>query len=102
MPTAKSDLTTRRRVLKAGFAAAGSVAAIGTAQAADAGPPHGDSTAPSGGTKLSPEAVQYQPTPKDWQKCLFCAYFQAPDTCGIVAGKVSPQGWCTHFALLHE
>jgi hypothetical protein len=29
-------------------------------------------------------------------------YFQEPDICGIVSGKVSRQGWCDHFALLHE
>jgi len=90
---------TRRRILRAGLTAAGGAAAIGTARAGDDGAAQGNGTEP---TKFSPESVQYQPTPKDWQKCLFCTYFQAPNTCGIVAGKVSPQGWCTRFALLHE
>jgi hypothetical protein len=95
------DRTTRRRILQAGLAAAGGVAAVAAARAGDA-ESAGGATQPSEPAKLLPEAVQYQPTPKDWQKCLFCTYFQAPDICGIVAGKVSPQGWCTHFALLHE
>ena len=52
--------------------------------------------------KLAPESVGYQPTPNDWQKCLFCTYFQAPKTCAIVAGTVTREGWCTRFVLLHE
>ncbi|PPQ29498.1 hypothetical protein [Rhodopila globiformis] len=92
MPGLHQHATTRRRILLAGLAGTAAVVHAGDAAADE--PPHV--------TKLSPEAVHYQPTPKDWQKCLFCTYFQAPETCGIVAGKVSPQGWCTRFALLHE
>jgi hypothetical protein len=94
---------TRRRILKAGLAVAGGAVAIGPARAAGGDDPAGSAaTEYSAPAKFSPEAVQYQPTPKDWQKCLYCTYFQAPDTCSIVSGTVSKQGWCNHFALLHE
>jgi len=102
MPKRQPKHTTRRRILQAGLATAGGIAAITTARAADPEPARNDATAPSESAKLSQEAVQYRPKPKDWQKCLFCTYFQAPETCGIVEGKVSPQGWCVRFALLHE
>jgi hypothetical protein len=93
--------TTRRRIVQIGFAMAGAVT-ICPVRAADDEAVGNQGLKPSLPEKLTPEAVQYQPTPKDWQKCLFCTYFQAPETCGIVSGKVSPQGWCTRFALLHE
>jgi hypothetical protein len=94
--------TTRRRIVQIGLTIVGTIAAVRPVRAADdeaAGNQGAPAMAPE---KLTPEAVQYQPTPKDWQKCLFCTYFQAPDTCGILSAKVSPQGWCTRFALLHE
>ena len=96
------DHATRRAILQVGLAVAGGVAAAGTARAGDAESAGSSAAQSSEPAKLSPEAVQYQPTPKDWQKCLFCTFFQAPDTCGILVGKVSAQGWCTRFALLHE
>ncbi len=52
--------------------------------------------------KFTPEAVHYQAAPNDWQKCLFCQYFKEPSTCGILTEPVSRNGWCDHFALLHE
>jgi|tagenome__1003787_1003787.scaffolds.fasta_scaffold18980579_1 hypothetical protein len=102
MPKLQPQPTTRRRVLQTALAVAGGVAANNPARAADDEAAGNHAEAPSAPAKLTPEAVQYQPTPKDWQKCLFCTYFQAPNTCGIVSGPVSPQGWCTRFALLHE
>jgi hypothetical protein len=93
MPRRQGREATRRRILQAGLAAA----VVGPAHAAD-----NDPAVNPGVAKFSPEAVHYQPTPNDWQKCLFCTYFQAPTTCVIVTGTVSSSGWCTHFALLHE
>jgi hypothetical protein len=94
--------TTRRRIVQIGLASVGAVAAVRPVKARAGDPVGSQSAEAPAPEKLTPEAVQYQPTPKDWQKCLFCTYFQAPDTCGIITGKVSPQGWCTRFALLHE
>lgn len=93
---------TRRRILQAGLAAFGGAVVVGPALAEDSDPAQNQATERSAPPKLTQEAVQYQPTPKAWQKCLYCTYFQEPDTCAIVAGTVSPRGWCTHFALAHE
>ena len=48
-------------------------------------------------TKLAKDVMKYQDTPKDGQRCDECTYFQAPKSCGLVAGDISPQGWCTAF-----
>jgi hypothetical protein len=48
--------------------------------------------------------LKYQSTPKGDQKCSGCVLF-APGktpkddgTCKIIAGDISPNGWCTAFA----
>jgi len=102
MQTPDGKGTTRRRLLKVGLGAVGGACAISAARAGDNGPAGTKPTEQPAPAKLSPEAVQYQPTPKEWKKCLYCTYFQAPNACAIVSGTVSPQGWCNHFALAHE
>lgn len=94
--------TTRRRILMVGLGVVGGAFAISAARAGDDGPTGNKPAEQPAPTKLSPEAVQYQPTPKTWEKCLYCTYFQAPNACAIVSGTVSPQGWCNHFAVAHE
>lgn len=47
--------------------------------------------------KASKEAVQYQDSPKNGEKCVDCQFFTAPDGCTVVEGKISPQGWCSLF-----
>ena len=47
--------------------------------------------------KASKEAMKYQDMPKDGQKCSDCVYFVAPDGCGVVDGKISPNGWCVLY-----
>ena len=98
----KEEDTTRRRILKVGLTVIGSTVAIGSAQAAENAAAGNQATEQPATEKLAPELVGYQPTPNDWQKCLFCTYFQAPKTCAIVAGAVTREGWCTRFVLLHE
>jgi anaerobic selenocysteine-containing dehydrogenase len=44
--------------------------------------------------KMSPKAMQYQPTPKGKQRCDNCANFQAPSSCKLVDGTIAPSGWC--------
>ena len=46
---------------------------------------------------MTKEATKYQDTPKDGLKCKDCVYFQAPSGCGLVDGKISPDGWCSLF-----
>jgi len=47
-------------------------------------------------------AVGYQDTPNSRKKCSMCAHFVpgSADTgsCKIVAGKISPLGWCRAWA----
>ena len=47
--------------------------------------------------KLSKSSMQYQDTPKNGQRCDECVYFKPPDACGLVEGKISPQGWCVAY-----
>lgn len=71
----------RRRLLQcaAGTATALAVAAQDAAQAQ---------------TKSPQQAAGYQTTPNGSQRCGTCAHFQPPAACKVVAGKISPQGWC--------
>ena len=94
--------TTRRRILTMGLGVVGGAFVISAAQAGDNAPAGTKPAERPAPVKFSPEAVQYQPTPNKWQKCLYCTYFQAPNACAIVSGSISPQGWCTHFAVAHE
>jgi hypothetical protein len=49
--------------------------------------------------KLSQEQAQYQDSPKGDEKCSNCLHFIAEsNTCKVVAGEVSPEGWCTLWA----
>jgi len=54
--------------------------------------------------KVPQKDAQYQPTPKNGQKCDMCQYYvagaqpNAPSTCQLVEGSISPNGWCALFA----
>lgn len=49
-------------------------------------------------------AMKYQATPKGSQKCSGCRFFEpgkpatAKGKCQIVAGAISPSGWCIAYA----
>ncbi len=75
---------TRRDVLRTGLAVIGATAVASAARAQD--------------QKIAQELVQYQAEPKEGAKCSGCAQFQAPNACAIVAGNVSPNGWCVAYA----
>jgi len=47
--------------------------------------------------KLSWEAAQYQDQAKDGRRCDGCIYWVAPHSCRIVAGRISPKGWCAYY-----
>ena len=72
----------RTAMYAAAGASAASVAMVGAARAA----------------KLKPEAAGYQDQPKGEQRCETCAQFVAPDSCKIVDGTISPNGWCKLWA----
>ena len=46
------------------------------------------------GGKAPQSAARYQPTPKAGQACAGCNSFVAPNHCRLVAGEISPSGWC--------
>jgi methylmalonyl-CoA mutase N-terminal domain/subunit len=48
--------------------------------------------------KIAQAQVQYQATPKDGNKCITCVNFEAPASSKIIAGSISPNGWCIAYA----
>jgi len=79
------DNTSRRAMLRTGLMiAAGTTLAAGVARAQD--------------EKIAQELVQYQDQPKEGQKCNACAQWVEPNACKIVAGKISPNGYCVAYA----
>ena len=50
-------------------------------------------------SKVKKEVAKYQDKPKGNQNCAKCLHFVAADnTCKLVEGKISPQGWCQFWA----
>ena len=47
--------------------------------------------------KLPQSAAKYQPTPKGKQQCDNCKLWQAPSSCKLVDGTISPTGWCVLY-----
>jgi len=47
--------------------------------------------------KTPQSSVSYQDKPNNGQKCADCNFFQAPNACQVVAGEISPNGWCKLF-----
>jgi hypothetical protein len=48
--------------------------------------------------KSSQKAADYQTSPKNGQRCVDCAQFQAPSSCEVVDGTISRVGWCNLFS----
>ena len=46
------------------------------------------------GPKVAQSAGHYQPTPNEGRACAACYAFVAPDHCKLLAGEISPSGWC--------
>lgn len=58
-----------------------------------------NAAAPAAAGKASQASVQYQMQPKGEQKCGKCQHFIAEsNTCKLVDGQISPEGWCQLFA----
>jgi hypothetical protein len=51
------------------------------------------------GGKLSKEQAEYQDSPKGIQMCASCTLFEAPRSCKVVEGDISPDGWCKEYAI---
>jgi len=86
--SAASAGETTRRALIARLALAGAVAS-GMAVAAR--------RATAATAKLSPREIGYQASPKGPARCELCVNWQAPNGCKLVAGPISPSGWCGLF-----
>jgi hypothetical protein len=82
----------RRVFLRRAASAAGALGIVAAAQGCATRPP-------TPGTKPKSEAA-YQDQPHGLARCGLCKHFYSPDICEIVAGSVSPQGWCKFYALL--
>lgn len=55
-----------------------------------------NSATPPATTKVSQASVQYQAQPKGEQQCSGCQHFiAASNTCQLVDGQISPNGWCS-------
>ncbi len=58
----------------------------------------------SADAKSPQNAVQYQDKPKGSAKCSGCKFFQpgkdakAKGACKVVAGSISPEGWCVVYS----
>jgi hypothetical protein len=84
----RSSAVSRRTVLlRSVTCAAGVAALIGPTRSAHAAKM----------PQTSP-AVVYQSTPKDSHQCDGCVLFQAPSSCQVVDGVISPTGWCKLWA----
>ena len=56
------------------------------------------SRAVAGQVKLAQNEIGYQNTPKGQQRCDACVNWNPPGSCKLVAGPISPSGWCGLFA----
>jgi hypothetical protein len=44
--------------------------------------------------KASKQAMHYQDKPNGDKKCSECLQFEAPSSCNVVEGTISPNGYC--------
>lgn len=52
--------------------------------------------------KISEAAVAYQNHPNGDKQCSKCVQFQPPNSCKMVDGTISPQGYCRIFTPTHQ
>jgi hypothetical protein len=49
--------------------------------------------------KMTRQQAEYQDTPNGIYSCAVCTLFELPNSCKVVDGEVSKDGWCKAFAL---
>ena len=76
-----------RRTLMRAFAGAISAAVASRGSQADAS------------EKMTRQQAQYKDTPNGIYSCGLCTLFERPNSCKVVEGEVSNDGWCTAFEL---
>jgi hypothetical protein len=79
---------TSRRVIVRSIATAGPMALLATA--------FGAQRAVAAGS-VPQSAAGYQDKPNGDKHCDGCTHFDAPSSCKVVAGVISPSGWCKLF-----
>ena len=47
--------------------------------------------------KLTQATARYQDNPKGNESCAGCPYFVRPNSCVVVEGEISSNGWCPIF-----
>jgi hypothetical protein len=57
--------------------------------------------AAQGFTKSPQQTAGYQDHPSGAERCGSCLNFQPPAACKVVAGRISPNGWCRIYAARH-
>lgn len=83
-PLVLSGTLSRRSVLRGTMGATCAALGAAAALAAPLGPE----------AKLPQEQVSYQNSPKGDRKCSGCFNYEGNGTCRVVAGPISPDGWC--------
>ena len=92
-----SDETEGRRGFSRRLLLQGAVVSIGAAAGIV------ESHQPAGAApKISKAAVAYQDHPEGDKHCSKCRQFVAPDSCKMVDGPISPQGFCRIFTPLGQ
>lgn len=85
MSDSNDSCPSRRQLLRgAAIAAGGAAVLLSAVQPAQA--------------KMAQTAAGYQNKSKGDQKCSTCALFQAPSSCSLVDGTISPDGWCRFYS----
>jgi High potential iron-sulfur protein len=85
--TPERPVASRRALLQVGLGAVAATAAIATTV-----------TKARAQEKIAQNLVMYQDHPKDDQECDNCINWVAPNQCKIIAGDISPKGWCGAYA----
>jgi hypothetical protein len=49
---------------------------------------------------MTRQQAEYQDTPRDIYSCANCSLFEPPQSCKVVEGNVSRDGWSKAFALV--
>lgn len=70
------------------------IGAIGVATAAIS---LAESNSAAAQSKTDKTTAKYQDHPNNGQHCSQCNYFRPPKSCQLVAGDISPNGWCSFF-----
>ncbi len=83
-PSAWTGSLSRRSALRGALGVACAGLGAGAALAAGLSPE----------AKLPQEQVSYQASPKGERKCSSCFNYEGNGSCRVVAGPISPEGWC--------